>query len=566
MPGEARYHREVATLRVCLAALLILPTTPLAGQDPEPEPWHHPRLLEAVEVHLVNVDAVVQDREGAPIPDLAAADFEILEDGQPVELSHFAAVGGGGRVQLVLLLDEAGLAPAWRSAVLAQLAQRSRQLTAVAKEVMVVRLQPELRVEQGFSADPEAVARALEGLQQAAPAIALEAAEEDALLAQIRRAPTPGVEPSGGLAERASRASAESDATALLAAVRRFASEQRDRSLRALTDLSQLVLALAPLPGRKALLLVSGGFDLRPGEQLFRTWLDRYRGLEVASRGGSVELEIPRYALGRELDELVAAAGASGVAMYILAPGAGPSPLESRDTPVVTGTFLSGPVRPGRPESLRRLAQETGGAAVFSLEAMDRWLAQWQADLAATYSLAYRPLRPDGGGEHQVEVRVRRPGARVRHFPHQRRAPERGLEARAASALILGIAANPMGLRVEPGRQVREQGGMSLVSLELKVPLSRLVFLPRGDAHEGRIRVFILSRDGRGRIPPGETITAPISIPNDRLVPAMGQLGTFSADLRLPAGAHRIAVAVRDEIGARDSALSLDLTVGPPPP
>src|SRR5436190_12206896 len=44
------------------------------------------------EVNLVEVDAFVTDAQGNPVPDLTAADFEVLEDGKPQKISSFALV------------------------------------------------------------------------------------------------------------------------------------------------------------------------------------------------------------------------------------------------------------------------------------------------------------------------------------------------------------------------------------------------------------------------------------------------------------------------------------------
>lgn len=51
--------------------------------------------FEALDVNLVNVEVFVTDRKGVPVTGLTADDFELLEDGRPVEISNFYAVDGG---------------------------------------------------------------------------------------------------------------------------------------------------------------------------------------------------------------------------------------------------------------------------------------------------------------------------------------------------------------------------------------------------------------------------------------------------------------------------------------
>ncbi|HNZ95845.1 MAG TPA: VWA domain-containing protein [Thermoanaerobaculia bacterium] len=74
--GELSYLRAVAWLRSGLwdEALLLV--------DP-------PSQLESIDVDLVELFVTVSDRLGRPVDDLTAADFEVIEDGQPRRLVRF---------------------------------------------------------------------------------------------------------------------------------------------------------------------------------------------------------------------------------------------------------------------------------------------------------------------------------------------------------------------------------------------------------------------------------------------------------------------------------------------
>lgn len=43
-------------------------------------------------VDLIEVDVIVTDQRGKPVLGLARSDFEIFEDGQPVEIASFQAI------------------------------------------------------------------------------------------------------------------------------------------------------------------------------------------------------------------------------------------------------------------------------------------------------------------------------------------------------------------------------------------------------------------------------------------------------------------------------------------
>src|ERR1051326_1405737 len=50
------------------------------------------KLVESIEVHVVNVDVVVTDRAGNPVPNLKRDDFELYENGKPQTITNFYEV------------------------------------------------------------------------------------------------------------------------------------------------------------------------------------------------------------------------------------------------------------------------------------------------------------------------------------------------------------------------------------------------------------------------------------------------------------------------------------------
>src|SRR5690606_6668304 len=74
-----------APAMLVLAALV---ATGAAAQEPIDDVA---RFFESVEVRLLELDVVVVDRDGEPVEGLAAADFEVLADGVPVEIADIDA-------------------------------------------------------------------------------------------------------------------------------------------------------------------------------------------------------------------------------------------------------------------------------------------------------------------------------------------------------------------------------------------------------------------------------------------------------------------------------------------
>src|SRR4051812_26438998 len=65
---------------LCLIALLLAPPPVRAAE--------RPTYFESVDVHVVNVEVYVADRDGRRVPGLKREDFELFEDGAPVKISN----------------------------------------------------------------------------------------------------------------------------------------------------------------------------------------------------------------------------------------------------------------------------------------------------------------------------------------------------------------------------------------------------------------------------------------------------------------------------------------------
>ena len=75
-------------LPVLLAGAAALPA---AAQAPADKPAPAPIFIDTVKVNIVNVDVFVHGKDGAPILGLTPADFQVFEDGKPMEITNFYA-------------------------------------------------------------------------------------------------------------------------------------------------------------------------------------------------------------------------------------------------------------------------------------------------------------------------------------------------------------------------------------------------------------------------------------------------------------------------------------------
>jgi hypothetical protein len=71
---------------------------PASGQPAQTPPPQQPTFRTGV--NFVRVDAIVTDKQGNPVPDLKATDFEVLEDGKPQTIESFRFVKVDGTAPL----------------------------------------------------------------------------------------------------------------------------------------------------------------------------------------------------------------------------------------------------------------------------------------------------------------------------------------------------------------------------------------------------------------------------------------------------------------------------------
>src|SRR5712691_9912131 len=70
------------------------PSTPPAqpaAQQPPPDPATQPPVFRAG-INYVRVDVIISDKNGNPVADLQAADFDVSEDGKPQKIDTFKLV------------------------------------------------------------------------------------------------------------------------------------------------------------------------------------------------------------------------------------------------------------------------------------------------------------------------------------------------------------------------------------------------------------------------------------------------------------------------------------------
>ncbi len=532
---------------VVAVGLLLILMAPLAVAE-ETERETPTSFSEVIHVELINVDLYVTDKNGDPVPGLKRSDFSVFENGEEVELSHFASYRGplrsevgrrGGEddvavapglaeegdlaekeaepLQLVIFIDNANTRPFNRSRVLRRVRERVAELGKA--RISVVTHNSSLKVRLPFTEDLAVVDKALEKLGDLA-ARGLNA-EMD-----LRN----GIAAIADALELAGCPGAESVA-------RQYASGAQMKSQEAIRALEAMIRSLAAIPGRKALLYVADGLAAQPGVEFFSM-------VQNSCTMSSAMLQARSFSVNDELSRLAARANSARVTFYPLdGTGARRNPGEDRMS---------------MQESFKILAEETGGRAFLNLNNVSLVVEEIAVDNASYYSLAYSSRFDGGVAERNIEVKLRRPDLKVRYRrSFQHRSAEEQMEERLLAALLHGQVANPLGVILEPAQSLADSGSL----VQVGIPLSKLTLLPSQGKHQGKAKLFILVRDSEGRFSSVNSVEVPIAIPSAHFERARGQMWGYKLNLKLREGENLVAVAVRDEVGREISILTQTVRV-----
>jgi VWFA-related protein len=563
-----------------------------AAATPAAEPTYY----EAIDVDVVNVEVFVADRHGNPILGLRPQDFTVLEDGKPVTITNFfSAVAAGAdrdspppaaeppagegprpapaaaapaargpdlpeeqRLDLAVLVDNSTLTPAARHRALRSLRELLASRLRPQDRVLVASYARELKVVQELTTDRAAVASVLERITGESGAGVQRAAEMRQLLAEMSRATPPPSSSDSGSQDLSSQLRAQAAAS-----IRSFARQREQEGRAVLGSLAQFIDSLSGLPGRKALLYVTGGLSLRPGEALFRTFETQFGVLLSRSL---VTSSLQPLLESREVDltplllQVIEHANAGGVTLYPLlvgdddtGRGAGGG-AEGRTS--MAWSENAATEEHNRKEPMLQLAAETGGeAALEPIEPAD-FLGRIQHDLSTYYSLGYASPHPHDGKVHRIKVKLRDPEPRLRHRAAYRdRTGADRIRDRTASALLFGVGENPLGIALEISGERRDPEGRWLLDLLVKIPMDNLVLLPGERFHQGRLTLVIGARTRQGWTSTLSRIELPIQLPNERLLTAMGQLAGYRTTLVLRPEETVLAVGVRDDLSQAESIL-----------
>jgi VWFA-related protein len=528
------------TRRVIGWLLLAAAAPPLAAQgtDRTGEPLEG-LFGSVLDVRVVNVEAVVTDRDGVPVRGLAVERFRLEVDGESVPIEYFTEVRGGVAIEgkatggsladipavapgepvgtsYLVFIDEVFSVEEDRDRILASMAGDLGLLTAADRMAIVAFDGRRLDMLTSWSGSSAELERSLEGAQRR-PAQGLQRLVERRQFEGgrslpptfSRRGPFDGLDP-------------DARAYALRLA------DQVDRVVRAA---SATLRGFAQPPGRKVMLLLSGGWPFRPSDF-------------VAGERRIVTSDDLDLAEGEELFRGISdTANRLGYTLYAVHV---PGPFDRLDE-TVAGGRAAAVRRQDLQTTARYLARETGGAALLGLE-RERAFRDAVADTRSYYWLGFTPDRSWDDRHHEIRVRVEAPGLEVRSrngFHDVSRQAE--VSMAVESALFFGGPGAPE-LEVELG-EPRKAGFRKVeVPLRISMPLAALTLLEQGERWVGALEVRFAVVDAGFHQAPVPVL--PVTIERTA-APGPEERWELRTALKLRRRPHTLLVAVYDPASGR---------------
>lgn len=562
---------------VLIAALWLL-SLPVSAQQTVPSAASRPAQDEADEVvrittNLVQIDAVVTDKDGRHVPDLGQQEFEIYENGRRQEITNFSYVASGEyeaspvkpaadtnappappvalrpeqvRRTIALVVDDLGLSfesIAYIRDALKRFVERELQPGDL---VAVMRTSAGSGQLQQFTADRRRLAAAIDSVRWRG----------------FGRGNNLG--PLNLLADDSGTVTTD-QANAQLAGRRGEGGEALSNSLDdfredlfavgTLGSLGHVVRGMREMPGRKSILLMSDGLTLLTPEGLNQRVLAALQHLtDLANRSSVVLYTLD--ARGLPTLGLTAADGTSRLNMQQI------SDLPSRRRQEYRRSQ----------EGLHYLAEQTGGFFVRNNNDLAAGIRRVINDQRGYYLIGYRPepstfdAATGRSKFHRVEVRVKRSGVGVRSRTGFYGISDDELRPAAKPttrnqqllrALMSPFGAGEIGVRLTPLFANDPQTGPFMRAL-LFIDAKNLTFTEEADNwRKAVIDVAAVTLGAGGQVldEADRTHTVKVRGRTYEKVRENGFLYTFLVPIK-KAGAYQLHMAVRDSLSERVGAAS----------
>ncbi len=545
--------------------------------------------FESVDVDVVNVEVFVTDRKGNAVTGLKKEDFRLTVDGVDVPVSNFYSevlgrpvqdTGGisvdplqGGfeeappdqRLHLIVYVDNDNIRPQQRKRVFNALREFLASSLSPEDYVTVASARQSAFTHSDFMKDRRTLNLVLDDIQKSSGMGLSNRMEARNIISELSREGTTGIvrgEPTLG----ARNLTLSQNRQDLITRIANYAASEYSQSRNSIAALGNYIESIAGVPGRKAILHVSSGIATRPGEGLYLAYQDRFVG---SITEGTYFVEVGQYDLMPQFRELSRRANAAGVTFYAL--DAEPNHASFIRSAVTEGIAsqtsasfrAEGAVEENFRQPLESLALDTGGQRLYASPTLARQLSSISTDFNTFYSLGFVATGKDSKKSHRIKISIagdKSKGLRVRHrADYTRRSREDKMASATVAALLYNSVDNPLEVTMTSGEGKKRDDGRMVVPVDLEIPLENVTLLPNQGVHAARISLFVTVKNERGEARPVQKVPFALDIPDEFVEQAKGDSARYTLPLIINPGDQQVAIGIRDEIGAGESTLRLEL-------
>ena len=526
-----------------LSLLLVLATS---------TPAQVPSIGETIEVAIVNVDVVVTDAKGKRVYGLTRDDFEVLENGKPQTLSHFAeyrgaATGGTAELDLpaaekppaqrrtlVIFIEQFKLAKFQVDPFIASMKNLVHTSIRPGDSVSIVTFDGGAKMRLSPTSDIAAVEKKLDeiGVECVGPV------HEKTRMAAVEAKEVRAFDAEGAamLAARGIASSRPSEDDVAIHAARMFAIESRLEMNRRVATINTLIHGLAGVEGKKMLILASHRLGEYVGAEYYYA-----AGIESSVIPPSERAELDNRPAVRSI---IANANASGVTIYPIFPtGLDYRPADP-DVPDISRSVLMNEM-----VMLKEIAHQTGGVTSYGTVNTAELMPHIAEDMSDYYSLAYRAnsRREDGARDVVVKTKDRTLTVRARR-EFVEKSDDTRMRDRVLAALHDAPIDSEIRLGADLGTPMKVSRKTRTTPLKVRIPIGSLTLVPQGAKHAGAFTVYAITGGRLGEVSEITRRTQSFEIPAADLQRANASHFTYSFDVVLGNETRQLAVGVLDEV------------------
>ncbi len=552
-----------------VALAILISAAVMAQEKPAGE---LPKLVESIDVRVINIDVVVTDKKGNPVTGLKKDDFEIYENGVPKLISNFYAVEGSKPVnvenepappptpaaqatqreeipenmkrRIIFYVDNLSMAPFNRNRVFQHMKEFVKNAMRPGDEAMVATFNRSMKVRVPFTKDPVQIQQMLDAITGESALGGNTVSERKQVEGQIKDAQS---------------------YDEAVAAARTYASSVEHDLRQSASSLNGLMSTLAGLDGKKILVLTSEGFPMQPGREVFY-YIDEISKEKQWNFSGTL-LEAMAFDSSSLIQSIARTANANGITMYTIhAAGLSGGDTFSAEHSQPTSFTVAQAASSNTTESMHLMADMTGGLASIQTNNYALAFKRIQQDLESYYSLGYRAGTERVDRQRRIDVRVKNRNYIVRNretFVEKSTFAE--MSDRVIANLLYRAKANDLNVLVKMNTPIATEDGLFRVPVEIQIPMDSLTLLPQGDSeYAGGFDIYVAVANKEGDMSDVSRKSHQLRVPTSDLPRAKGKYYTYALDLLMEKGLNRVSVGVIDQISnvsgfAREQIMAQDL-------